>query len=125
MKKRIIWLLLSTFLYQTFSSFLIVSSFYINREYISENICINRFDTITICRGICYLESELSENSEREKEIPTVKTPELQPLFCEPADYEIYATSKSFPVHKMYPEHRSAPPLSALLFSVFQPPEIC
>lgn len=39
----------------------IVAYFLVNREYISRTLCINRDNTVTICRGICFLDRNLND----------------------------------------------------------------
>lgn len=82
--------LLFVFSIQTFKSLWIVSSFHINRNYIAENICINRFDKIPTCKGKCVLDNQLSKEQKQNKETwsSTEKTsdfivPELSHLLPE------------------------------------------
>lgn len=35
----------------------------VNKKYIVENVCINRFDESVMCSGICYLEAEIEKNA--------------------------------------------------------------
>jgi len=93
MKKRILFLLLLSFIYQNTSSFWILTSFYINQAYIAANICVNRFDAIPICNGNCYLQQELSEDSDKKMELPTIKSKEIQPLFHH---YVVYQESVQY-----------------------------
>lgn len=66
MKRTVIVLLLSSLLIQLFYGLYIVSSFYVNRDYIARDLCINRFDKIPVCKGSCYLEKQLSEHEEKQ-----------------------------------------------------------
>ena len=56
----------------------ILTSFFINRDYITENLCINRFDKIPTCKGQCYLGDKLKENEKKEQKLPNFKTKEVQ-----------------------------------------------
>lgn len=70
MKKVMVFFLLFIFTIQVTKSFWIISSFYLNRDFIAENICINRFDKIPTCKGLCYLDSQLSkEQKETQKSV--------------------------------------------------------
>lgn len=124
MKKSILLLLLLSFIYQNTSSFWILTSFYINQKYIAENVCINRFDAIPICYGSCYLQQELSQDSDKKMELPVLKSKEIQPLFNQSMDYEPYVVAL-VPTHQLvYPSYHNTLTHAAFVFSVFQPPEL-
>ncbi|QHC86199.1 hypothetical protein AS589_16080 [Empedobacter brevis] len=122
MRKSILFILLLSFLYQNTSSIWIITSFYINQDYIAKNICVNRFDLIPVCNGKCYLQKELSADSEKEKQIPNIKVQEVQPLFCQ-IIYQ-YTLETLTVVHLIYPEYSSEFLVSNMISSVFQPPEL-
>ncbi|MEV4884119.1 hypothetical protein MRBLMN1_002633 [Chitinophaga ginsengisegetis] len=44
----------------------IVAAFYLNRNYIASELCINRFDLIPVCKGSCFLEKKIKENDKPE-----------------------------------------------------------
>ena len=44
-----------------------MASFYIQQDYIAQNLCINRFDAIPVCKGQCYLKKQLKTNENQEK----------------------------------------------------------
>ncbi|HVI43952.1 MAG TPA: hypothetical protein VM802_03765 [Chitinophaga sp.] len=81
--KRIlsIWLLCITLIQGTGQCW-IVASFYLNRSYIAENLCVNRFDLIPVCRGICFLEQQMTEHEKQQDRMPDVKYREIM-LFCQ------------------------------------------
>lgn len=123
MKKSILFILLLSFLYQSTSSIWIITSFYINQDYIAKNICVNRFDAIPVCNGKCFLEKELSTDAEKEQQIPNIKNKEVHPLFLQVVNYKpVTAYIQTF-TQIDYPEYTSNFILSKLVFSVFQPPE--
>ncbi|WP_306350740.1 hypothetical protein [Flavobacterium sp. '19STA2R22 D10 B1'] len=122
MKKFIFHLFLLTFLYQSTSSFWIVSSFFINQEYIANTICINRFDAIPICNGKCFLSKELKENEKKEQKLPNVKDKEIQ-LFCTTTIDYLQKVEVHYEEHATYPEYKTDFIVSSHLFSVFHPPK--
>ena len=65
MKKTAVYFLLILFVIQSTSNLWIISSFYINRDYIAKELCINRFDKMPVCKGICYLEKKISDNEKK------------------------------------------------------------
>jgi actin-related protein len=97
-------------------------SFYAQREYISENLCINRFDAIPICKGQCYLTKQLKENEKREQKLPELKQKEIQLFFQSNTsikfDKAIIKDQKNF---TLYVEKFFS---SEFLYSVFHPPKI-
>lgn len=74
---------MSLFLLKATSSLWIFVSFYANRNYISKNICINRFDLIPICEGQCYLTSQLKKSDKQEQKLPELKQKETQLFYLE------------------------------------------
>lgn len=123
MKKSILFILLLSFLYQSTSSIWIITSFYINQDYIAKNICINRFDAIPVCNGKCFLEKELSADAEKEQQIPNIKNKEVHPLFFQVINYKpVTAYNQAF-TQIDYPEYIPNFILSKLVFPVFRPPE--
>ncbi len=82
LKKLIAILFLFVILVQSTSKLWVIGSFYLNREFIAENICINRFDAIPVCKGQCYLKKELKQSDTRDEKLPDVKIKDIQ-LFCQ------------------------------------------
>lgn len=123
MKKSVLFILLLSFLYQSTSSIWIITSFYLNQDYIAKNICINRFDAIPVCNGKCFLEKELSADAEKEQKIPNIKIKEVSPLFIQHVNYKSVTTHIQTINQIDYPEYISNFILSKLVFSIFQPPE--
>lgn len=39
--------------------------FYLNRDYIAKELCVNRFDLIPTCKGSCVLEKKLKEDADK------------------------------------------------------------
>ncbi|NSL87616.1 hypothetical protein [Chitinophaga solisilvae] len=81
MKRLLSILLLCITLLQSTGNCWIVAAFYLNRNHIAETLCINRFDRIPVCRGACFLDSQLSQQERREEKAPDIKYKEMT-LFC-------------------------------------------
>jgi len=124
MKRALVLVFLLAFLYQSTSSFWIITSFYINQEYIAKNVCVNRFDAIPVCNGKCYLSKELKENQKKELQFPTIKNQEIQPLFHTAYKYVESDLYKISFAPKTYPIYQSDAIRLLVLLGVFQPPEI-
>ncbi|OMP75869.1 MULTISPECIES: hypothetical protein [unclassified Chitinophaga] len=67
MKKLAAILLIFSLFIQTTANVWLVGLFYLKRDYIATNYCINRFDKIPVCKGSCFLEKQLEKEQEREK----------------------------------------------------------
>ncbi|ASZ11013.1 hypothetical protein KTO58_20245 [Chitinophaga pendula] len=107
-------------LFQSTSRCWILAAFYMNRQYIAENICVNRFDLIPVCRGICFLDEQMTKEAQKEEQLPDLKQKEIS-LFCTTlADWEpmiLTTTSENYP-----PAHNSGSTATAYLPDVFHPP---
>jgi hypothetical protein len=75
---------------QSVSGLFILGSFYLNRDYISANICVNRFDAVPVCKGKCFLENKLKENGQKEQKLPNLKQKEIQ-LFCQKSFFSAFS----------------------------------
>ena len=51
--------------------------FVLNRQYIENNLCINRFDKIPVCKGSCYLDKQVKKVDKQEQKFPELKVKEL------------------------------------------------
>jgi hypothetical protein len=92
----------------------------LQQDYISENLCINRFDAVSVCKGQCYLANQIEEDQNKEQSIPLIKLQDVQPLIQqnhtsilpEPAYFDLFILS---PLTDRVIS-------SDFIFSVFHPP---
>lgn len=82
MRKLLTFLLIFAFLIQSTGGLHILISFHLNRAYIAKNLCTNRFDTIPVCKGQCYLNKQLAEQKKQGNDKQNLKLKEIQ-LFCQ------------------------------------------
>lgn len=122
MKKAVAILLLITFVLQSTSNLWIIASFYAQRDYISQNLCINRFDAIPVCKGQCYLNKQLKENEKKEQNFPDLKQKEVQ-LFVE-NDFSFEFKKSTISEKLNSPNYKDNYLSSEFLFSVFHPPQL-
>ncbi|MHC5201383.1 hypothetical protein [Myroides sp. LJL119] len=122
MRKSILLILLLSFLYQNTSSFWIITWFYIDRDYIAQNVCVNRFQADSTCKGSCYLKSELTAESDKKPDLPNLTIKQTQPLFYQNITS---LTSDNLPSYfkVIYPKYLDAFFKDNLIFGVFEPPE--
>ncbi|MFC4478878.1 hypothetical protein [Flavobacterium chungangensis] len=120
MKKCITLFLLMLLAFQNAGSIWIIGDFYINRDYIAKNVCINRFDSIPICNGKCYLDTKLKANDKQEQQFPTITYKEMQLFFESPLEFLL--TPIDFVIKKKYPLLQSGGQKSNYVFSIYHPP---
>ena len=53
---------------QTFSKWVIVLSYEINKDYIAKNLCVNKANTVMHCMGKCYLKKKLIAEESNEQQ---------------------------------------------------------
>lgn len=63
-------ILILLLLVQTFSTWVVVAAFNINRDYIAKNLCENRYKPQLNCKGNCVLMKKLKEKEEQEQKTP-------------------------------------------------------
>ncbi|MGJ1195579.1 hypothetical protein ACR777_08105 [Sphingobacterium spiritivorum] len=81
MKRFLPILLMAIMLIQSFNRVWIVSSFYINQEYIAVNLCVNRFDKVATCKGSCVLKERLKKEKESEQQAAKQKISDVYAFF--------------------------------------------
>jgi hypothetical protein len=121
MKRAIAILFLIVFVFQSTSTLWIMASLYAQREYISKNICVNRFDAIPVCKGQCYLTKQLKENEKKEQNFPDLKQKEIQ-LFCQ-NNLSFEFSKRIFEERLNTLNYKDNFLSSEYLFSVFHPPK--
>ncbi len=63
--------------------------FDLNKEYIANNLCVNRFNPDSDCNGHCYLMKKLKVETEKEAEKKAVNSPVLSFAFFQNETEEI------------------------------------
>src|SRR5690606_1199912 len=101
----------------------IATYFYIQRDYISNNLCVNRFDTDSTCKGKCYLAQELKENEKKqEQQLPDLKQKEIQLLAANEFTFNLSPVYNSTNTEKT-PITDMGFVSSGFVFSIFHPPK--
>ena len=80
MKRVSIYLLAVLMILHSFAAGWILAGFHMNRDFIANNQCENRFVAESSCQGQCVLMRKLKEQQKKEKENPEQKLPEIMPL---------------------------------------------
>lgn len=66
---------------QNTSKVWILVSFSLQKNYIVENICVNRFEIIPMCNGKCYISNEMEEDEQHQKKFPELNNKEILQFF--------------------------------------------
>lgn len=123
MKKIVLYFLLLSFVFQSTSNLWIISSFYINQDYIAKNLCINRFEKIPVCYGKCFLTKQLKENDKKEQKIPNVKEKEIQ-LYFYSQEATAVVQKTIFEDSKVATIKKDSTLKNTFLYSIFHPPKM-
>ncbi|WP_162817858.1 hypothetical protein U0035_21210 [Niabella yanshanensis] len=121
MKKIILISLLGAFLFQALSSLVILTAFHLNRDYISNNLCVNRFDAVPLCKGSCYLEKQLSDNEQQQQDTPKLKLKEIS-LFYDNRKIDIERPVSITGVLRVFPVTVNSILLQGATPSILKPP---
>lgn len=121
MKRTFAIFFLIVFVFQITITLWIMASFYVQRDQISKNLCVNRFDAIPVCKGQCYLTKQLKENEKKEQNLPDLKQKEIQ-LFCQNnLSFEFPKTIFEERLNTLHYKNNFLS--SGYLYSVFHPPQ--
>ena len=52
---------------QTFSKWCLITEFQVNRDFIAKNLCVNRLNAISCCKGTCFLNKSLAEDEKQQQ----------------------------------------------------------
>lgn len=121
MKKIFVIFLLSVILLQSSSSVMIMAIFYIQRDYIAKNICVNRFDSISVCKGQCYLNKQLKENEKKEHNLPELKLKEVELNIPGKIDFDFNIIFQLTHINKS--AYKNSLFTFDLLHAIFHPPQ--
>lgn len=121
LKKILPIVLFAALLLQSTSRLWVLGTFYMNRDYISAELCINRFDKIPLCKGQCFLKQELTKQEKQEKNLPDLMQKEMQVLCQEFLSIELVepVTEKNKPFCR-----NQISPTSNYPASIFHPPPV-
>lgn len=82
-RKAIGFIFLLLVLYNATSAVWINAAFFLNRDYVAENLCEAREVLDNACRGECVLMKKLRESQEKDNEPASAKMQELQLVFLQ------------------------------------------
>ncbi len=115
----ILLLLLMT---QAFSHWFVVMSFKLNQDFITKNICENRYWPKLNCKGNCVLMKKLKQQEKEEQNAPAVLKTELPSILVSSKSFFLKIDEPASVVLRSYlPLFNSGKPVDRT-FSVFHPP---
>lgn len=82
MKNTIAFILVFSIFTFLFPEVIIYVSFKIKREYIAENLCVQKDVKGSTCKGCCQLEKKINEQKEQKKDLPNVENNKQNITFC-------------------------------------------
>ena len=79
LKYTIAILLIATTAISTFSKWIVILEYEINRDYIARNLCINRGKPSCCCKGKCFLQKKLAADEDQQQPAGKSAHPDTQP----------------------------------------------
>ena len=52
---------------QSFSKWCLIAEFQANRDFIAQNLCVNRLNPISCCKGTCFLNKKLADDEDKQQ----------------------------------------------------------
>lgn len=52
---------------QSFSKWCLIAEFQVNRDFIARNLCVNRLNPISCCKGTCFLNKKLADDEDKQQ----------------------------------------------------------
>lgn len=100
-----------------------IIGFKLNQTYIEKNLCQNRFDKIPLCKGSCVLEKKLSDNEQKQDQLPNIKLKEITLFHINCFAYSTEDMRSTIVSDRKYRTEASAI-ISCPRPSLFRPPNI-
>ena len=98
--------------------------FYLNRDYIACNLCINLNDPAAMCYGSCFLKKSLKANQEQEQKYPFAKKEERSNTVYLPIARSALCSFSSAQNHTQITGHPGSLYSFTYLTDIFHPPSL-
>jgi hypothetical protein len=122
LKQAVAILLIITLGIQTFSKLVIEFNFEINRSYIAKNLCINRNNPESTCKGKCYLKKKLAADESQQQPASKnsiQKNLQLDLFLNKPLKIDVSIAKEIILHHSLYRFSDS----QEFVKSIFEPPQ--
>jgi hypothetical protein len=125
MKLILIPLLMMLLLVQTFSSWMVVLQYQLNKNYIAKNFCVNKAKPKMHCNGKCQMMKRLAEEEKQNSSSTTnnIKKIKIEQLFFSDETNKPTMPSLTY-VALCYNEEQPFPKHSSPVTSIFHPPSL-
>jgi hypothetical protein len=107
---------------QTFSKWFVVLSFHMNREYITKNICENRYKPELKCKGNCVLMKRMKQEEKQEQDTPPAVKIEMSSMVLSARSFFATAVPPVFRSNTPYVKAGDSGKPIDRAFSIFHPP---
>jgi hypothetical protein len=107
---------------QSFSKWCLIAEFQVNREDIARNLCINRLNPVSCCKGTCFLTKRLADD-ERRQQTPAKGGQDEAPMQVHHPDIDLPAPA----VHSIAVLHSTRyldPAGQEYMKSCYNPPQV-
>ena len=112
---------LSAILFQNFGKVIILANYFVNKEFIANNLCENKAKPKMNCAGKCHLKKQLKKETKKEQSSPFKNLKEKNTVqLC--SDLTTFAFPKYDLGKVLNPKHVLLK-LSSIAFSIFHPPQ--
>ncbi len=120
----IAFVVISAFVMQALGKFIIYTNYIINKEYIANNLCVNKSKPILKCNGKCHLAKQLKKQDQKENKSSSSK--EKIEVITDQISVETYVFFESdflkAKKNDVFEYNKSI--IQSDLNSVFQPPRV-
>ncbi|WP_433902919.1 hypothetical protein [Sphingobacterium puteale] len=92
-----------------------------NRDYIEQNVCINRYGPVATCKGFCYISERTVQQKDFSDVLVKVKSAEIL-LFARLDDAVSWVQPFSLILKIRYPQSRGHQLSQGIFMQIFKPP---
>ncbi|WP_143087601.1 hypothetical protein [Chitinophaga sp. YR627] len=123
MRKQLITvLLMMIWLCQLSGRYFVMFEFYLNQEYIAQNLCVNKDKPQLHCNGRCHLKKQLNEEEKRDQNNPERRTDNRSEIFYDASFYVADLTPAYTTLHTHYNNPACIGTPVDQAFTIFHPP---
>jgi len=125
MRKQLITVFMMViWLCQLSGRYLVMFEFYLNQEYVAQNLCVNRDKPQLHCNGKCHLRKQLNEEEKRDQDNPERRAENKSEIFYHPS-FAIAAITPAYTLlNRIYNNPACIGTPVDQAFTIFHPPAV-